>query len=337
MPLLYPTTEQIDREIVPAVSAKVTAGRLGLDVMPVIAKNTGIIRWTQKDAYRGLQQLAGLDNSPYPVSMVGANVYQFDPGVFREFTKVGETELTQMTGSLQGDMPVDLTDWTIDSVEYLMNREYDRIEQIIWTLLGTGTFTISSKTGVEFGATYALQTYDASTWGTAGTATPVADFRAVSNKGFGKGVDFGGGAVAYCNRVTANKMLANTNANDLKGLRDAQGASIFGLGQVNTVFSANDLPTLRIYDNGYIAENGTATRFIPDNKVIVVGSRPDSARVGEYWLTRNSAADFQPGSYSKIIDNADRGEVVPTVEVHRGHNGGPVVYLPGSVVVMDVS
>jgi hypothetical protein len=53
-------------------------------------------------------------------------------------------------------------------------------------------------------------------------------------------------------------------------------------------------------------------------------------------MTRNANnPDLAPGPYMRVIDT---GEIVipRSIEVHDGHNGGPVIYFPSAVVVMSV-
>jgi hypothetical protein len=96
-----------------------------------------------------------------------------------------------------------------------------------------------------------------------------------------------------------------------------------------------------LYDEGYIpTTGGSFTKFIPDGKVIIVGKRPSGVKIGEYILTRNAVANYRPVSYRFVKDyaagiNAPK-EVPPKIEVHRGHNGGPVIYYPSAIVVMTV-
>jgi hypothetical protein len=53
-------------------------------------------------------------------------------------------------------------------------------------------------------------------------------------------------------------------------------------------------------------------------------------------MTRNANnPGMAPGRYQKIIDRGEN-EVPRKIEVHRGHNGGPVIYFPGSIVAMTI-
>jgi hypothetical protein len=249
---------------------------------------------------------------------------------------IDERQITQRRpwGSFAGS--IDITDLVREAQDKLLNRELDRQELTVWTLLATGTFSVSDGTSVLHTDSYTTQTYSAGVvWATAATSAPLADFRAVQLKSRGYSVNFGAQAKAFMNRSTLNALLSNTNAADIGGRRLAGLSSINSLDDANRLLAMDDLPQLVPYDQGYIDEAGTFQLFIPNNKVIVVGARRDGDPVGEYRLTRNANnPDVGPGSYDKVVDDPNR--VPRTVEVHRGHNGGVVIYHPAAVVVMTV-
>ena len=341
MPYTYPTNREL-MSIAPEKIARLSQNRLGLRVMPVREVRAAVVQWTQRDNFYGLQQLRGLDGAPTHVKPVGAGSFQYTPGVYGEFMTVTETELTIRAGSTTVDVPIPVDDLVTERQDFLMVRELDRIEAIIWTLLETGTFSVPLPGGaVGFTDTFTIQTYTASDWSTVATATPLADFRAVQLLGAGKGVTFGAGAQAYMNRVTANYLLGNTNANDLGGKRVEGGNTINDMPGVTRIFAGQDLPTINIYDEGYYNDSNVFTRFLSTDKVIVVGQVANGERIGEYLKTINANNPGRaPGSYYYVIDRANgtNGEkrTPPNMEVHAGHNGGPVLYRPGSVVVMSV-
>lgn len=341
MAYIYPTNREL-MEIVPDKIARLSQNRLGLQVMPVRDVRAAVVQWTQRDNYRGLQQLRGLDGAPTHVTPVGSNSYSYTPGVYGEFATITETELTIRAGSAMGDVPIPVDDLVLDRQSYLIGRELDRIEYMIWTLLTTGTFSVALPGGaIGFTDTFSIQTYAASDWSTVATATPLADFRAVQLLGAGRGVSFGAGATAYMNRVTANYLLGNTNTSDLGGKRLEGGATVNDMPGVTRIITGQDLPTVVIYDEGFYDSGNSFNRFLATDKVVVVGQRAAGERIGEYLKTINANNPGRaPGSYSYVVDraNAVNGEkrTPPNMEVHQGHNGGPVLYLPGSVVVMSV-
>jgi hypothetical protein len=343
MPYVYPTNRELS-SIAPEKIARASANRVGFQVMPMRDVRAAVVAWSQADNYFGLQQLRGLDGAPTHVKPVGLNRYTYEPGVYGEFMTVTETELTLRSGSVMGDVPVPVEDLVLERQDQLIVRELDRIEFMIWTLLTTGTFSVALPGGqVGFTDTFTLQTASAAVaWGTSATATPLADFRSVALLGAGKGVQFGAGARAYMNRVTANKLMANTNASDLAGRRIGGGNTLLSIADINMINVSQDAPTIVVYDEGYYNDSNVFTRFIANDKVVVVGQVTNGERIGEYVKTLNANNPGRaPGSYSFVVDRANgtNGEkrVPPNMEVHQGHNGGPVLYRPGSIVVLTVS
>lgn len=339
---LFPTNKEI-QEISPVKVARMSEDRLGFKLMPFRSVNAGIVQWTQKDNYSGLQQLRGLDGSPASVKRIGQNTYSYMPGIYGEFQTIGESELTLRAGSITTDAPIDITDLVVEGENFLLGRELDRQESIIWTLLTTGTFTITGPNGqASFTDTFALQTANrAVAWTTLATATPLVDIRAVQQLGLGKGVAFNGSSKMYMNRLTANALIGNTNAADLGGIKSEYGATITAsLEKINAILLGQDLPQIEVYDEGYYNEANTFVKYIPDNKVVCVGARATAERIGEYVLTRNANnPNMAPGPYVFIVDRTKpvngQKQVPPTVEVHRGHNGGPIIYFPGSIVILS--
>jgi hypothetical protein len=345
MSFVYPQNREL-MMIGPDKVARITQKRVGFDILPLRPVNAHYVEWEQKDNYKGLQQLRGLDGSPSLVKRVGSSRYIYEPGVFGEFVKIDEAELTKRAGPLTADqlagIPIDVSDLVLDGQDQLIVRELDRIEQIIWTLLIAGTITVSQANGLlAVVAAFTIQTSSGTDWSNASAGTPIADFRAAALLGAGKGVTFGSQAKAYMSRPTANYMLNNTNANDVGGKRIENGANMLDLRQINAVLAANDLPQIEIYDEGYINDSNVFTRFLTLRKVVIVGARADGSRVGEYRLTRNANnPGMAPGSYERIIDrtgnNPNRQEIPADIQIHRGHNGGPAIYFPSAIIVMSV-
>ena len=350
MSFIYPTNASfsvIGQEKAPIMSQQM----LGLEIMPLEDVNAAIVRWEQKDNYTGMQQLRGLNGAPASIRKIGAKVYSYEPGVFGEFDTLDEQELTQRAGSVVGNVPIDIADLVFSKQDYLLHRRFVRIESTIWTLLSTGTFTITAPNGSVWSDTFLIQTSDASTWGTVSTATPLADFRAVQALGPMRGANFGSGAMACMNRKTANYLLANTNPADLGGKRTLFGAPQVGalsIAQINQILTGEDLPQIRVYDEGYFADPVGSnppvwTRFIPDGKVVVKGVRLTGEKIGSFKVTRNLVnPNGAPGAYQIIMDKTATGpagqlQIPPKIEVHDGFNGGPALEFPGSVCVMDVS
>jgi len=113
--------------------------------------------------------------------------------------------------------------------------------------------------------------------------------------------------------------------------------TINNLPALNQLLAGDDLPQIVVYDQGYLADPGGAfTLYIPNNKVVVVGQRPNNIPVGEYRMVRNANnQNLAPGAYQKVIDHGD-SQVPRKIEVHDGHNGGPALLFPSAIVTMSV-
>ncbi|MDE2127920.1 MAG: major capsid protein [Armatimonadetes bacterium] len=334
---VYPTSAELET-IAQDYMPRLMEERPIFNILPVRAVDAHLLMWEQMDNYQGLQQVRGLDGDATRVRKTGIKRYLMQPGVYGEFDNIDEQELTarRAMGSFGG--PIDISDLVLMAQSKLLQRRLDRIESIGWTLLSEGTFSVPDGTGkVLHTDTFALQSYTAATpWNTAATAAPLADLRAVKLMRRGHSVDLGAGAQAWMNQTTFNNLIMNDNPNDLFGRRTAGLATINNLKDVNTILSGDALPELAVYDAGYFDDSGAFQLYIPNNKVVVVGRRPAGQVVGEYRMTRNANnPNLAPGPYMKVIDTGEF-KVPRSLQVHDGHNGGPVIYYPGAIVVMNV-
>jgi len=336
----YPSSAElraIDQELMP----RMIEGRVLFDILPMEEADTFLLRWDQADNFLGLQNVRGLNGEPPRIKRIGQKTWQMVPGVFGEYIEIDEEELTTRRQIGSFNEPIRIDDLVTQAEAQLLERELDRVELIGWTLLATGTFSVSSINGqVIHTDSYTLQTFSAGTpWATVATATPIANFNAVQLLSRGHGVNFGASARAYMNRATANNLFGNTNAADLGGKKSAYGASVNGVNDINPILMGLDLPEVAIYDQGYLDDTNTFQLFIPNNKVVVIGKRPGDQKVGAYRMCRNANnPTLQPGPYTTVYDSMADGNNKPPrkIEVHRGHNGGPCLMYPSAVVMMTV-
>lgn len=337
----FPTAAElalIEQDKIP----RLTQDRIGFQLMPLRDVDSHVLAWEQLDNYTGLQQVRGLDGHPPRVKRLGGKRFIMEPGVYGEFTTIDELELTTRRQYGTWGAPINIDDLVMGAQDHLLGRRLDRIEFIVWTLIVTGTFSVAGPSGAVIHTdAYTTQTYTAAvTWATAATATPLANLRDVQLLSRGRSVDFGAGAMAIMNRTTFNSLAANTNANDLAGRFTVLQNTVRSPNSINMILTGEGLPNIVVYDEGYIDEAGTFQLFVPNNRVVMVGRRLSGAPIGEYRMTRNvNNPGMAPGSYTAVIDRGAEGSgrIVPRIiEVHDGHNGGPALYHPGSIVVMTV-
>lgn len=333
----YPSSFElmmIEREKIP----RLTQNRPIFEILPMKNIDAALLVWEQLANITGLQQVRGLNGAPRSVNSLGGSQKYGQPGIYGEFGTVDEEQLTLRRQWGSYNKPVDISDLVMEKQDQLLERRLNRIEINGWTLLATGTFTALGPTGqVLHTDSFTCQTYPVGVpWSTWATATPLADFRGVQLLARGHSVNFGRQARAYMNQATFNNFISNTNSNDLGSKRTYGLASITGLDDVNRILTGDNLPNIVIYDEGYIDDSNVFQLYVPNNKVIVIGVRQTGVPIGNYQFTRNANnPDMAPGPYMRVIDNLER-ELPRKIEVHDGHNGGPVLYFPAAVVQMTV-
>lgn len=338
---IYPIAAEL-RETAQDKLPNLIAARPIFQVMPIENLDSHLLEWEQADNYTGLQAVRGLNGQPTRVKKVGAKRYAMAPGVYGEFETIDELELTTRRQYGTFGTPIRIDDLVMRAQDRLLGRRLDRIEKIGWDLLTTGTFSVAGPDGQTFHTdTFTLQTFAAGTvWSTAATSTPLADFRAVQLLSRGHSVSFGTQAIAFMNQVTFNNLIKNTNANDLGGKRTNGLAAVNDINGLNVILAGENLPKIVIFDGGYLDDSGTFVPFIANGKVIIVGARTDGAAIGNYLYTRNANnPNLAPGAYMDVIDRSQPGpgrQIPASIEVHDGHNGGPVIYFPSAIVVMSV-
>lgn len=312
-------------------------------IFPIRKRNASRLRWTVKDNYKGLMKLRGLGGEPTSIQRVATNIYEDIPGVYGEFATIDEVEMTNRAANFPAtmDIPISVEDLINESQEQLTLRQVQRMKQICWLLAVSATFSITLPTGgIGHTASYTAQTVTVSPlWSTAATSAPLANFRSLQPT-FGRGTStvFSGMAEAWMNSVTLNYALANTNAADYGGKRNAGGGTFNGITGLNQVLLDQATPKINIWDDGYIDDAGVFQLYIPDGKVLVIGKRPNGETPGEFQMTRN-AVSGSTGEYSFVDDRTrmPRLAVPPRIDIHQGFNGGPVIERPTQLVVMTVA
>lgn len=331
----YPTSAEL-RQINPEKIQDLTRTRPTFEIFPTVDSDYFTLEWEIRDNWMGFQQLRGLNGEPSYVKMVGEKAYSAQPGVYGEFMTVDEKMMTLRAQSARSNEPIDISDLVIQRQDYLNYRELELQEYIHWKALLDGQFSFVGPTGAVYADQFNIQTAAFSDWSDLANATPLKDLMGLKLLSSGKSVSFGSGSQAFMNSVTLANLLRNQNANDLGGqLAIASGGikPVKSLAEINTVLTGFNLPSLVEYDEGYQAEpNNTFTKWIPNDVVSIVGRRTNGDTLGEYRMTRNANnADLAPGRYEKVID---RGEdrVPRIIEVHRGHNGGLVIFYGSAIV-----
>lgn len=313
-------------------------------ILPIRPHNRTKLRWKIKDNPRGLTALRGLGGEPSRVNRLGEQWFEATPGIFGEYMTLDEGELMNRGGSIpEGmDVPISVNDMIMEDKETLMQRYVNRLRQMGWVLLLEGTQSISLSTGgIGYTAQYDQEVVTpAIPFTTLATAIPLREFQKLQETyGRGSSTVFDNRATAWMNSKTSNLFLNNTNAADLGGKRVAANGSLNSVTEVNRILLDANVPQIRTYDGGYLDDDGNFQIAIPDNRVIVVGARPNGETPGEFQLTKNvlNSGDA-PGVYS-FVDDRTKGPnktVPPRIDTHCGFNGGHAMTRPGQIIKLVV-
>jgi hypothetical protein len=333
-------------EIEPALMTRAMAERPIFEYFPTENVDADVLLWEQRDNYFGLMQVRGINGEFPRVVPTGRKRYRMEPGYYGEFMAIDEAEMTRRATGQSYTAYVSVGDLVRERQDRLLGRQFDRMELQLWTLLVTGTFSVAGPTGAVLHTdSYTTQTFSAAVpWATVATATPLADLRSVQLGGPANGVEFGATAVAFMNRTTYNAMISNTNQADLAGRRTAGLGTFNNVQSVNQLTTGDDLPAIRVYDKGYLNDSAAFGRFIPNNKVVVIGTRPGAETVGKFRFTRNAQTALEDGGNNPAgpVGTGPFTTVVQdprpprNIEVYRGFNGGPIIWWPSAVYVMTV-
>lgn len=337
MAYVYPTRQEL-RTIESEKLKVLTLDDPIFQIIPIENVDSAILKWTQGDDVRGLQQGRGLNGQPSRVQRLGSREMIMQAGAYGEFIAIDETELT-LRGDAEG-RNVDITDLVIAAQEQLQVRFVDRVRWIGWQSLQGSVNVLGPRGESIYADTFAMQTAAAATpWSNAANSTPMLNLRQWGLTNRGKGYDYGAGAKAYTNKVTVNNLLGNTNPNDLGGKRVGTGSTLTGLPEYNRILAGEGLPEIVEYDGGYLDEAGVFVPFIPDNRLLLVGRRASGAALGRYAMTRNANnPNGAAGQYTKVVTKGIKEDEAPPalIEVHNGHNGGPCFEFPGAVIICTV-
>lgn len=179
--VIYPNSAELT-EVAQDLMPRLQAGRVTFEFFPIVTADAFLLIWEQMDNFVGLQYARGLNGQPTRIKKTGAKRYQMQPGVYGEFEYIDEEELTIRRQYGTWNTPVNLSDLVSIANVKLLQRELDRIEAIIWTLLSSGTFSVTGPTGaLVHKDTFTITQQTITTpWFTPATATPLADLRATA-------------------------------------------------------------------------------------------------------------------------------------------------------------
>jgi hypothetical protein len=349
----FPTNFELNllaQELVIDPASFIGVGRLA----PVKDFFTQRVQWEQLDLERGMTAPHNMESDPKIDTRPGSVLKEYEPIAFKESDLIKEKELLRAReiGTINNVVSLDRLIARIMLARRL--KTWVRMEWTIWQMFG-GALAIDEN-GVKVWETFPVQTFTTTVpWATHATATPLLDITNAALKFRGTGAS-GQGGVIYLNQKDLNDVLQNKNDDDLWGFRGTNFVSqTYSLKQVNDILSSRGLPTIELYDQGYIAENKTWTPFISNGHPVLLGKRVQPGQtIANFASTpsmhRTQNGVFAPG-YFQIMEvnggpnngavtvSADAlGQVAnPNLKLTGGIYGGPILWYPLSVIAMDVT
>lgn len=322
------------------------ADRKILKLCPMVNVDETDLIYEQRGVYRGVQNARGLNGPTGPAKRPGVQSWRVAPGYYGDHWSIDETELIRLRDVGTWDTMKSYEKHLSEATEILTERFLNRVELSIASIITTGGFQVQNLAGEQkHQGVYNIPQFTPSIlWDQLSTSTPFANIRDyVAQLILGKSVVFKDG-ILLMSRPTFNLLMKNTNANDIGGKRLAVGANINSLEDVNKYLAADDLPTIEISDEDYYPEGASnlvaapgPVRYIPNGKVVLIGRRKDGALIGEYRLTKaiQNGPNSAPGEWFSV---EDRRNMAPyAVTFRMGHNGGPVIYHPEALAIINAA
>lgn len=220
----------------------------------------------------------------------------------------------------------EITDGLMSDAEKIVREIATRVEKARADALVNGEVVIDEN-GVEatvnFGRSGTHSVSAGTPWSTVATATPIADILGWIDTYINTNGERPG-RILTSNRVVAY-LLRNAEIRAL--LASVNGApSIVSQASLEAVLTAFGIPPIRTYDAQY-KSGGVATRFIPDDKFLMLPSNPSDLG-GTFWGTTVEA--MSPG-YS--LGSGDEAGIVSGVyEVVES----PALWTKAAAIVLPV-
>jgi hypothetical protein len=325
---------------------------VGEQILPFREVPTQKVQWDELDNERGMTAPHNMDADPKVGQRPGSNVKEYKPMYFKETDVIKESELLMARAYATLGGVVDLGEIVARILKARMDKNRLRAEDLRWQAL-TGQISINEN-GVKIEETFDVQVYNALVpWANSANSAPLKDLDALALMFRGTGATMQG-AKLYLNRKQLNRLLENTNANDIAGFRAENFRNLnFSLADLNKICVARGLPEIVEYDGGMYRDDGSYRIFVPDDTGVVEGMRPMGEKAGDFCLTptlhRTKNGMPAPGMFSFIEVNgqSNGGQVGisaedlgrgknPKIEITGGLAGGPRLMFKRSIIKMNI-
>lgn len=299
------------------------------------------ISWDILPPAVGMTKPHTLDSTPALVKMPGLKNKSMGTGYWKESAQLNESDMLILRGFGPDHRKRAARDKVVRLQETLQARLAVRMEWLRWQAL-LGQLSVNEN-GVILDVDYEIPAGNKwqvnVSWADTANAKPIDDFMAVETKYEGLGAT----AKFYVmNRATAVLLAKNAQVRDL--VKQSIRVEDIALGNVEKlVLQLAGVPgTVVIYNEGYFNDSATFTKFIPDNKVIVIGEGlgKTAGELGFFGSTPNlhnsGGMDNPQAGPFMLVKDRSMSEENPFYKLTMGIYGLPVVIRPYWIQIITV-
>jgi len=285
--------------------------------LPLADRDSWKVTWDQRESSYGLLPQSQLDSPPVLMTEPGVRVYEVEPGVYRGYTQIKESELTKsrQPGTLAD--PVEVKERLSVAMLYFGEQLANRLFKIYADLGVNGYFNNQSADGVQH--SYKINGYqriNMSAWaGSPTTATPIDDLRVAGNTlNRGTSSRFGSKSKLLMTDEAITTMLATTQIRTT--FKSEYGASFMapfdnanrngpqpplnGNRSLNALFIGMGLPEIVPWNRGYYpllsdVQNRTKanfSKFLGSTSAVWLGNRPSNQQLGQMSFCRHAGLEM---------------------------------------------
>jgi hypothetical protein len=346
----YPTNAEIDETVqayVPQVDRFI-----GSRYMPVKARNTNKVRWTEKDSMRGKTKSHKRGNDPHIDDREGSVDREFTPMDFKETDVIGEKEILEKRQEGTWGEPLDLEDSVAETIKDRADKTMIAVEDTRWQAF-RGKLRVNEN-GVKVSEDFPVQEHEPLVdFDNFNSAKPLMVLDEIGDKFDGTGAR-GDGAVHVMSKKTFRLILQNNNEGDLKKFAGSNFVDVMnGLAAFNKLLRDRNGSSIELTDEGWIDDDNNYIRFVKTGEIFTFGARPAGQIIGEWQATisLHRQENGKPiGGYFSILEvnnQASEGATTislaqlgagrnPKFSITGGIYGGPTMKYPKSVVYTKV-
>jgi hypothetical protein len=319
-----------------------------VQAFPLADRDVWKVQWDQRQSAYGLAPQGQLDVPPALMTMPGIRVYDVEPGVYRFYTEINESELTKTREPGTISEPLNVANRLSDVMSYMGEMTANRIKKIYADLGVNGFFNNLSPDGIQH--TYKINGYQRismSAWaGAPTTATPIDDLRVAANTlNRGTSSRFGSKSKLLMTDEAITTLLATTQVRST--FKSTYGASFLapfdnasrngpqpplnGDQSLNKLFIGMGLPEIVPWNAGYYpllsdVQNRTKTnytKFLGNTSAVWLGYRPGNQPLGQFTFARHAGhlmgpkADYDIQSVSPNAKSAFGSNLYVAVHVRN--------------------